>query len=57
MKDSDKNIINGELYRKLGEIQKSCGDEVIGIQKMPANHVALYSGILRDRGHRMQYSC
>lgn len=46
---------NGELYRKEGrkrsEIQKSCGNE-----KMPANHAALYTGILKDRVHRIQYS-
>ncbi|XP_075521610.1 uncharacterized protein LOC142554821 [Primulina tabacum] len=56
VKDSSKKI-DGESYRneqtKFGEIRKSCGNE---IQKIPANHVALYSGILKDRVHRMQYS-
>ncbi|XP_042063671.1 uncharacterized protein LOC121807499 [Salvia splendens] len=42
---------NGELYRKAGskrsEIQKkSCGNE---LKKMPANHAALYNGILKQR--------
>lgn len=42
---------NGELYRKAGskrsEIQKkSCGNE---LKKMPANHAALYNGILKHR--------
>ncbi|KAI3455324.1 hypothetical protein Pfo_011987 [Paulownia fortunei] len=48
---------NGELYRrehrKSAEIQKtSCGNEILGFQKMPANRVALYSGILKDRVQR-----
>ncbi|KZV22595.1 hypothetical protein F511_02612 [Dorcoceras hygrometricum] len=60
VRDSDKSIGNGGLYReeerKFGGIRRSCGNEMVGLQKMPANHVALYSGILRDRVHRMQYS-
>ncbi|XP_073023284.1 uncharacterized protein [Primulina eburnea] len=56
VKDSSKKI-NSESYRneqtKFVEIRKSCSNE---IQKIPANHIALYSGILKDRVHRMQYS-
>ncbi|KAH6782062.1 hypothetical protein C2S52_001118 [Perilla frutescens var. hirtella] len=50
---------NGEVYRKQGrnsnEIQKnSCGNEInLGCQKMPANHMALYSGILKNRVQRL----
>lgn len=49
---------NGELYRKEGrkrnEIQKSCGSE----KMLPANHAALYTGILKYRVHTntIQYS-
>ncbi|KAL3633044.1 hypothetical protein CASFOL_026028 [Castilleja foliolosa] len=59
VKDSNGD---GELYRKThrkkcAEIQiKSCGNEIVGIEKMPQNRAALYSGILRDRVQRMEYS-
>ncbi|XP_057772848.1 uncharacterized protein LOC130992296 [Salvia miltiorrhiza] len=47
---------NGELYRKAGRkkteiLKKSCcGNE------LPANHAALYNGILKGRAHGMGYS-
>ncbi|KAL1551393.1 hypothetical protein AAHA92_19244 [Salvia divinorum] len=47
---------NGELYRKAGrrniETPKNnrCGNE------LPANHAALYKGILKGRMNRMGYS-
>ncbi|GER44129.1 DnaJ homolog subfamily C member 25 [Striga asiatica] len=54
---------NGELYRKAGRGSKfgggrrnSCGEEAVGIQKMPPNRAVLYSGILKDRVQRMEYS-
>ncbi|KAK6148968.1 hypothetical protein DH2020_016493 [Rehmannia glutinosa] len=56
---------NGELYRKGGRINKSaqiqknascCGNEILGIPKMPPNRAVLYSGILKDRVQRMEYS-
>ncbi|GFP88973.1 hypothetical protein PHJA_001041000 [Phtheirospermum japonicum] len=59
VKDSNGD---GELYRKThrkkcAEIQKkSCGNEIIEIRKMPQNRAVLYSGILRDRVQRMEYS-
>lgn len=33
-----------------------CRNEIPGIHGMPANRIALYNGILRDRLHRMQCS-
>lgn len=59
VRDSKKN---GEVYRReqsrrwVENNQKinGCGNE---IKKMPANRAALYGGILRDRVHRMEYSC
>ncbi|CAA0816479.1 Unknown protein [Striga hermonthica] len=50
---------NGELYRKAGRKfvgKNSCCEEVLGIPKMPPNRAVLYSGILRDRVQRMEYS-
>lgn len=48
---------NGELYRrKWGQVQKSCGNEIAGSQKIPANRAALYTGILKDRVHTLQHS-
>lgn len=52
---------NGESYRKEGrrsdEIRKNCcGNEMIESKKIPANRAALYSGILKDRVQRMEYS-
>uniref|UniRef100_A0A2P2PQB5 Transmembrane protein n=1 Tax=Rhizophora mucronata TaxID=61149 RepID=A0A2P2PQB5_RHIMU len=63
---------NGEEYRREKEnllfareekeslnsriVDGSCRNETQGNRGMPANRVALYSGILRDRVHRMQCS-
>ncbi|PIN17191.1 hypothetical protein CDL12_10150 [Handroanthus impetiginosus] len=52
---------NGRRFCRKGqrnvEIAKSCcGNEVFGFKKMPANRVALYSGIMKDRMERMEYS-
>ncbi|CAN4088500.1 unnamed protein product [Withania somnifera] len=50
---------NGEEYRrkhmkKFTETRSnSCGNEIVG---MPGNRVALYTGILRDRVQRMEFS-
>ncbi|KAK9229369.1 hypothetical protein WN944_022331 [Citrus x changshan-huyou] len=51
---------NGEEYRKeynkkfAKQFDRTCRNDQI--QGMPANRVALYHGILRDRVHRMEYS-
>lgn len=51
---------NGEEYRKeynkkfTKQFDRPCRNDQI--QGMPANRVALYNGILRDRVHRMEYS-
>lgn len=51
---------NGEEYRKeynkkfAKQFDRTCRNDQI--QGMPANRVALYNGILRDRVHRMEYS-
>ncbi|PIN16147.1 hypothetical protein CDL12_11203 [Handroanthus impetiginosus] len=55
---------NGELYRREhqrwgeNEIEKNskCGNETLGFKKMPANRAVLYSGMLKDRVQRMEYS-
>ncbi|KAH7866358.1 hypothetical protein Vadar_019328 [Vaccinium darrowii] len=50
---------DGEEYRKQHKnstgpvIQRNCRGQIDGI---PANRVALYSGILRDRVHRLECS-
>ncbi|KAJ4826400.1 hypothetical protein Tsubulata_044558 [Turnera subulata] len=43
---------NSSTTRKDGD----CRNQFRGIDKMPANRVALYSGILRDRVHRIECS-
>ncbi|XP_055831324.1 uncharacterized protein LOC129900389 [Solanum dulcamara] len=48
VKDSNNN---GEEYRR--ENRNSCGKKILG---MPANRRALYTGILKDRVHRMEFS-
>ncbi|KAK6127932.1 hypothetical protein DH2020_013381 [Rehmannia glutinosa] len=54
----DSRISYGRKLYKKDEIQKiCCGNENLGFKKMPANRVALYSGILRDRVQKMEYSC
>ncbi|KAJ0007360.1 hypothetical protein Pint_30111 [Pistacia integerrima] len=51
---------NGKEYRKersknfMNKVDRNCRNEIPG---MPANRVALYNGILRDRVHRTQCSC
>ncbi|KAI3463402.1 hypothetical protein Pfo_020065 [Paulownia fortunei] len=60
VKDSrgNTNKLYQKKHRKSAELQNtSCGNEVLGFQKMPPNRVALYSGILKDRVQRMEYSC
>lgn len=52
---------NGEEFRKQHKKQNkaetvSCRNEISGIQGMPANRIALYNGILKDRVHRMACS-
>lgn len=56
---------NGEEYRKkreqLGRIvpEQMIKPEKTGLvcrNDMPANRIALYNGILRDRDHRIQFS-
>ncbi|GMH22196.1 hypothetical protein Nepgr_024039 [Nepenthes gracilis] len=44
---------NFKRERKSMRIDKSCRTEIRG---MPANRVALYNGILRDRIHRIECS-
>ncbi|CAI9766079.1 unnamed protein product [Fraxinus pennsylvanica] len=50
---------NGELYRKLRKKSSKaeatcCGNEILGYNGlMPANRVALYNGILKDRVQRI----
>lgn len=56
---------NGEEYRKREHLRRIVPEPVIKPEKtgsvcrneMPANRMALYSGILRDRDHRLQCSC
>ncbi|XP_073128585.1 uncharacterized protein [Henckelia pumila] len=45
---------NGKFGKKVGEIERNipCGRN----NMMPANRVALYSGILKNRFQRMEYS-
>lgn len=46
---------NSEVYRKTHRNHRdvvqstSCGTEILELPGMPANHVALYSGILKNR--------
>ncbi|KAG5415980.1 hypothetical protein IGI04_003547 [Brassica rapa subsp. trilocularis] len=57
---------NGKEYRKRRELSRRIVHEsvtqpgktgsVCGISTMPANRMALYNGILRDRSHRTQCS-
>lgn len=53
---------NSELYRKLhrksSKAEATCrGNEILGYNgRMPANRVALYSGILKDRVQKIGYS-
>ncbi|KAK6915037.1 hypothetical protein RJ641_020154 [Dillenia turbinata] len=46
-----------KLQRKSSRIQRNCGNDIPGTRGIPENRVALYNGILRDRVHRMEYSC
>lgn len=48
VKDSNSN---GEEYRR--EYKNSCGKKILG---MPANSRALYTGILKNRVYRMEFS-
>ena len=45
-----------EKRKKFAGVQRPCRNEISGIPKMPENQAVLYSGILRDRGHRMACS-
>ncbi|CAF2078610.1 unnamed protein product [Brassica oleracea var. botrytis] len=57
---------NGEEYRKRMELSRRTVPEIAtkpgktgsicGISTLPANRMALYNGILRDRSHRTQCS-
>ncbi|CAF2056893.1 unnamed protein product [Brassica oleracea var. botrytis] len=55
---------NGEEYRKREHLRRIVPEPVIEPEKtgsvcrndMPANRMALYNGILRDRDHRLQCS-
>ncbi|CAF2097495.1 hypothetical protein BRARA_E01571 [Brassica rapa] len=55
---------NGEEYRKREHLRRIVPEPVIKPEKtgsvcrndMPANRMALYNGILRDRDHRLQCS-
>uniref|UniRef100_A0A1J3JX50 Uncharacterized protein n=3 Tax=Noccaea caerulescens TaxID=107243 RepID=A0A1J3JX50_NOCCA len=55
---------NGEEYRKREHLRRTVPEPVIKPKKtgsvcrndMPANRIALYNGILRDRDHRIQCS-
>ncbi|XP_027344864.1 uncharacterized protein LOC113857263 [Abrus precatorius] len=53
-----ENVMVKEVFReeqgKQNRVSSSiCGNETSEIHEMPANRVALYNGILRDRVHRM----
>ncbi|KAK7294094.1 hypothetical protein RJT34_16977 [Clitoria ternatea] len=51
--DSDEKN-RGEEQGKQNRVSGgNCRNEILEIRGMPANRVALYNGILRDRGHRM----
>ncbi|KAK4267540.1 hypothetical protein QN277_024309 [Acacia crassicarpa] len=43
--------------RKQNRASSSCRHETPEIRGMPENRIALYNGILRDRVHRLEYSC
>ncbi|KAI4355742.1 hypothetical protein L6164_004488 [Bauhinia variegata] len=45
-----------EEQRKPKRVSRSCRNEIPEIRRMPANRIALYNGILRDRVNRMQCS-
>ncbi|KAF2299667.1 hypothetical protein GH714_002289 [Hevea brasiliensis] len=59
---------NGDEYRREKEkslfanqekeksITRICRNEIPGTHGMPANRIALYNGILRDRVHRIECS-
>lgn len=52
---------NGENFRRQIEkpqtkVENSCGNEIPGIQGIPLNRIALYNGILKNRGQRLGYS-
>ncbi|XP_022889712.1 uncharacterized protein LOC111405175 [Olea europaea var. sylvestris] len=60
--DVKDSIGDSEVYRKKHRNHRefvrstSCGTEILESQGMPANHVALYSGILKNRVQRMENS-
>ncbi|KAI4329332.1 hypothetical protein L6164_021608 [Bauhinia variegata] len=45
-----------EERRKANRASSSCRNEIPEIGRMPANRIALYNGILRDRAYRVQCS-
>ncbi|KAL2555008.1 hypothetical protein Fot_08627 [Forsythia ovata] len=52
---------NSELYRKkhrksIKSHVNYCGNEILEFHGMPVNRVALYSGILKDRVQKIEYS-
>ncbi|KAL2539313.1 hypothetical protein Adt_00310 [Abeliophyllum distichum] len=51
VKDSSEN---NEVYRKTHRKHRQA--EILELQGMPANHVALYTGILKDRVQKTEYS-
>ncbi|KAL2462748.1 hypothetical protein Fot_53985 [Forsythia ovata] len=59
VKDSSgNNEVYRKTHRKHREVPQStsCGTEILELQGMPANHMALYSGILKDRVQKTEYS-
>ncbi|XP_028779142.1 uncharacterized protein LOC114735613 [Neltuma alba] len=46
-----------EKQGKQSRASSSCRYEIPEIRRMPENRIALYNGILRDRVHRLEYSC
>ncbi|KAK4268813.1 hypothetical protein QN277_022049 [Acacia crassicarpa] len=42
---------------KQSRASSSCRHETPEIRGMPENRIALYNGIMRDRVHRLEYSC
>ncbi|XP_054779802.1 uncharacterized protein LOC129287613 [Prosopis cineraria] len=42
--------------RKQNRVARSCRDEIEGMMGVPANRIALYNGILKDRVRKMECS-
>ncbi|KAF7814368.1 putative transmembrane protein [Senna tora] len=55
--ETTRKEIRGKQRKKNRVSSSSCRIESPEIRGMPQNRIALYNGILRDRVHRLEYSC